>query len=204
MISIYQLKSRFQKLLRPLSDGCARRHISANTVTIAAFVLSCAVGGAIYILAKQNPRWLWLLPIALLIRMALNAIDGMIAREHNQKTAVGAILNELGDILSDCVIYVPFLEVLNAPNWQILLFLLLTVVSETVGIMGVQIGASRRYDGPMGKSDRAFWLGLWAAIAAHCATPARTVEIVINILCCLLVWTIVNRVVGALREVKNK
>lgn len=204
MISIYQLKSRFQKILRPISDFCARTGISANAVTVAAFVLSCAVGAAIYALAGQNSLWLWLLPVALPIRMALNAIDGMIARDNNQKTALGAILNELGDILSDCAMYVPFLYVLGVEEWLILIFTILTIVSETVGIMGVQIEASRRYDGPMGKSDRAFWLGLLAAISAHCVIPPKTIGILIGAICFLLIYTITNRVTGALREVKNK
>ena len=204
MVSVYQLKGSFQKILRPLSDWCAHAGISANAVTIAAFILSCAVGAAIYFGARQNPLWLWLLPAALLIRMALNAIDGMIAREHNQTTALGAILNELGDILSDCVLYVPFFIVLQVPDLLILLSILLTVVTETVGIMGVQIGASRRYDGPMGKSDRAFWLGVLAAISAHCIIPSKVMIIIIETICFLLFYTIINRIYGALREVKRK
>lgn len=204
MVSVYQLKGRFQKMLRPLSDWCAHAGISANAVTIAAFVLSGAVGAAIYFGAEQNPLWLWLLPITLLVRMALNAIDGMIAREHQQTTALGAILNELGDILSDCVLYVPFFIVLQVPDFLILLAILLTVITETAGITGVQIGASRRYDGPMGKSDRAFWLGLLAAISAHYAIPNQIMIIIIETICFLLFYTIINRIYGALREVKRK
>jgi CDP-diacylglycerol--glycerol-3-phosphate 3-phosphatidyltransferase len=33
--------------------------------------------------------------------MALNAIDGMLAREHDMQSPLGAMLNELGDVLSD-------------------------------------------------------------------------------------------------------
>lgn len=41
--------------------------------------------------------------------MTLNALDGMLARECNQKTRLGAILNETGDVISDIVLYLPFL-----------------------------------------------------------------------------------------------
>ena len=37
-----------------------------------------------------------------------------------------------------------------------MVIVVLTLVSEMTGVVAVQIGASRRYDGPMGKSDRAF------------------------------------------------
>jgi len=32
----------------------------------------------------------------------------------------------------------------------------LAIVSEMAGVMGIAYGAGRRYEGPMGKSDRAF------------------------------------------------
>ena len=38
--------------------------------------------------------------MVLFLRMALNAIDGMLAREFNQKTNLGAYLNELTDVIS--------------------------------------------------------------------------------------------------------
>ena len=47
------------------------------------------------------------LPPVLLARMALNAVDGMLAREHAMQSALGAILNELGDVLSDTALYLP-------------------------------------------------------------------------------------------------
>ena len=47
-------------------------------------------------------RWpLLLIPVVLVLRMALNAIDGMLAREHGMRTRLGALLNELGDVISD-------------------------------------------------------------------------------------------------------
>lgn len=204
MISVYQLKGRFQQLLRPISDCFARCGLTANMVTIGAFVLSAITGAAVYLQVPHSSLWLWILPAALFLRMALNAIDGMMAREHSQASALGAILNELGDILSDCIIYVPLLWVLQCNSALIMLFALLMITSETVGIMGVQIGASRRYDGPMGKSDRAFWLGVLAAVAAHIAITPKAVQIIVGAMCFLLFYTILNRIYGALKEVENK
>ena len=203
MISVYSFKSKFQRFLRPISNRCAYVGISANMVTVAAFVLSCLAGVTVYLLIPQNRLWFWILPIVLFIRMALNAIDGMIAREHNQKTALGAILNELGDMLSDCVIYIPFLCSVSINLMLIMIFSLLAVISEAVGIMGLQISASRRYDGPMGKSDRAFWLGVVALILVYYPISLKTLELIVIIMCLLLLYTIINRIIGALQEVKK-
>ena len=40
--------------------------------------------------------------------MALNAIDGMLAREFNQKSRLGGYLNEITDVVSDGALYLFF------------------------------------------------------------------------------------------------
>lgn len=204
MISVYNLKSKFSDVLRPICNTLVAIGVTANMVTISAFVLSVITGVLIYFYIPKCTLVYWILPISLFVRMALNNIDGVIAREHNQKTNIGAIYNELGDILSDIAIYVPLLLVLHSNFYLILLFTVLTLISETVGIMGVQIGASRHYDGPMGKSDRAFWLSL-VAIAAYFGLICHNVSnIIIGIVSLLLIYTIFNRIIGALKEANNK
>src|ERR1700739_1577517 len=105
MPSIYGLKPKLQKLLRPVTNGLARAGITANQVKLAAVALSFATGAVLF--HFHNSRALRLPPVVPFRRMALNAIDGMLAREHNQKAALGAILNELGDVLSDSALYLP-------------------------------------------------------------------------------------------------
>ncbi len=68
------------------------------------------------------------------------------------------------------------------------------------GALGPLVGASRRYDGPMGKSDRALVfgaLGLWAALAAPLPNWAA---LAMPALAGALAATIVNRVRGGLKE----
>src|SRR5262245_25669995 len=166
MASIYQLKPAFQGTLRPLVARLAARGITANQVTVAALLLSVA-SGALVALWPGAALPLLLMPVALFLRMALNAIDGMLAREHGQKSRLGALLNEIGDVLSDAALYLPLALVPALADWPLIAAVLLAVVAEMTGVLGPTVGASRRYDGPMGKSDRAFvfgalalWLGL--------------------------------------------
>ncbi|MDR0734909.1 MAG: CDP-alcohol phosphatidyltransferase family protein [Elusimicrobiota bacterium] len=198
MISVYQLKTKFQNILRPLTNALAKAGITANHVTISAFMMSALVGFIIYKFAHKNNIVLLILPIFLFVRMALNAIDGMLAREHAQKSRLGAILNELGDVLSDAVIYAPFLIVIGTGEYLTITAISLAIISETVGIMGIQIGADRRYDGPMGKSDRAFWFSVIAILEVLFKLPLSVINALIGIIAALLVFTIFNRIKKAL------
>ncbi len=199
MPTIYQLKPAFQNLLRPLVRGLAAAGVTANQVTIAAFVLSAATGAALW-------RWpdaraaLLAVPLVCFVRMALNAIDGMLAREFGQKSRLGAILNEVGDVLSDAALYLPFAALAGVAPALVVAVVLLAIVSEMTGVVAVQIGASRRYDGPAGKSDRAFIFGLVGLLAGCGVAPGTWTNVLLILELALLVATIVNRARGALRE----
>lgn len=201
MPSIYGLKPKFQNLLRPFTNVLARLGVSANQVTLAAMLLSFVTGAAIYRL--HSPRSLLLLPAVLFLRMALNAIDGMLACEHNQKTALGAILNELGDVFSDTALYLPLAAIPGFAPALIVVIVLLSVLSEMTGIIGVQIGASRRYDGPMGKSDRAFVFGALGLLLGLELPIVPVVRYVLWFVLALLLLTIANRARCSLAELQG-
>lgn len=198
-MSIYALKPKFQALLRPLTAALARSGVTANQVTLAAAVVSVVLGLFIAWRAPERSTFL-LLPLWMFLRMALNAIDGMLAREFGQKTRLGAYLNELTDVVSDAALYLPFaLLPPFSPLWTGVV-IVLAVVSEFAGVLGPAVGASRRYDGPMGKSDRAFVFGalaLWAGLGL--ALP-EWLAWIMPLLALLLCLTIVNRVRRGLQE----
>ncbi|MCC6139182.1 MAG: CDP-alcohol phosphatidyltransferase family protein [Nitrospira sp.] len=199
MASIYQLKSTFQNVLRPLTRALAAAQVTANHVTLAALALSCLAGGLIA--WQPHERSLLLLrPLTLFIRMALNAIDGMLAREHDMKTRLGAVLNELGDVISDAALYLPLGLVPAFNLWLIVGLVILAVMVEMTGVVAVQIGAARNYAGPMGKSDRAFAFGLIALLLGLGMAEGAWVTAALSIMLLLSLFTIYNRARLALRE----
>lgn len=201
-MTIYDLKPAFQGLLRPVCRRMAGRGITANQVTLSALVLSLAAGATI--LVSVGARWaLALVPVVLFVRMALNAIDGMLAREHDMKTPLGAILNELGDVVSDITLYLPFAVIPGVSARLVVLTVILAVLTEMTGVVAVQVGAHRRYDGPMGKSDRAFVFGLLALLIAAGVHVGRWTTIAFGALAVLLVLTVLNRVRRALQEIST-
>lgn len=199
MASVYDLKPRFQALLRPLVNALAARGVTANQVTLAAVVLSLIGGGLIA--WKPFETWpLLLLPLVLLLRMALNAIDGMLAREHGQQSKLGAILNELGDVVSDGVLYLPlaWVPMVSAP--LAVAVGMLAIISEMTGVIAIQIGARRQYQGPMGKSDRALWFGALGLALGLGVAPGNWMNWGLGLMLALLVVTVANRARGALKE----
>ncbi len=148
---------------------------------------------------EQSWPWL-LLPFLLFLRMALNAIDGMLAREHNMKSKIGAILNELGDVISDTALYLPFALITGIWSWLVIITCLLAIISEMTGLIGIQIGASRRYDGPMGKSDRAFVFGVIGLLIGMGVESGTWLNVIQLIVATLLTATIYNRAKNALKE----
>lgn len=201
MPSIYDLKPRFQALLRPLVRGLARAGVTANQVTVFAMALSLGAGASIAV--WRNEAWpLFLVPPILFARMALNAVDGMLAREHDQKSSLGAILNEVGDVISDAGLYLPFALIPGIPPAWVVAVVVLSIITEMTGVVSVQIGASRRYDGPMGKSDRAFVFGVLALLVGFKVSLHGWIGYALMAVAALLMLTVINRARAALREVR--
>lgn len=202
-MSIYSLKPKFQNLLRPITQRLYDSGVTANQVTLFACIVSVLLGLGLY--ALQAPSVLFvLIPIWMFIRMALNAIDGMLAREFNQKSRLGAYLNEVTDVVSDAALYLPFVWIAAFSTLQIALVIWLSVLSEMVGILGQVIGKSRRYDGPMGKSDRAFvfgLLGLLVGVSNILTQYSTVIYWLMWLIVTLIVWTIIRRIRAGLQEV---
>jgi CDP-diacylglycerol--glycerol-3-phosphate 3-phosphatidyltransferase len=193
-MTIYALKSRFQAFLRPLVRALYDAGTTANQITIVACIISIGLAFAI----ARGPRGMFfLLPVWMLLRMALNAIDGMLARELGQKSRLGAYLNELTDVVSDAALYLPFGIYFGWLATGAAIFA--AALSEMTGVLGLMVGASRRYDGPMGKSDRAFVFSLLALWISFANVPAWGTWVMWAITA-LTAWTIVNRVRAGLRE----
>ncbi len=162
--SVYALKPGFQNLLSPCVNRLAAWGVTPNQVTLSACGLSVVLG---LDLAIGKQLWI-LLPVFLPVRMALNAMDGMLARNYGQETRAGAVLNELSDLISDAALTLPFAHLANPLGVGVAIFF--AALTEVAAIAG---GGPRRNHGPFGKSDRAVvlgfcgaWLGLGWPVAA--------------------------------------
>jgi CDP-diacylglycerol---glycerol-3-phosphate 3-phosphatidyltransferase len=189
--SLNLLKPLLKRALRPLAAGLAGEGVTANQVTIISLVGSIIVG-LLSVHADGGPVW-GLLPIWMLVRMALATIDGTLAIDFGQKSRLGGILNEVGDIISDIAMFVPLAFLPTFPPVWIALVLSLTMLTEIAGIVGPVLGSSRRIEGPFGKVDRSLAvgvIGVWLACVGPLPENAR---FVLPFFAILLLLTIGNR-----------
>lgn len=195
--SIYQLKPQFQQLLQPLMRALVRCRVTPNQITLTTMLLSLAYGAALACWPHRAGLWGGL-ALFLLLRMALNAIDGMLANATGQKTRLGTLLNEICDQVSDVALYLPFALAAGLHAPLVVLAVCAALLAEFAGVLALSVGAARRFDGPMGKSDRAFWFGLLGLLIAYGAAPPL-LDGVLGLVIALSAWTVVNRLRRALR-----
>jgi CDP-diacylglycerol---glycerol-3-phosphate 3-phosphatidyltransferase len=197
--SLTYLKPRFKLALQPVAAGLARRGVVANQVTVASLLGSLLVGATLAHGAGHSMVFA-LLPMWLLVRMGLAAIDGTLAIEFGQKSRLGGILNEVGDAVSDVALIAPLAFISATLIPAVVVISALTIAIELAGIVGLLLGGIRRVEGPFGKADRSIALGAAGAwIACFGGLPADA-AVVLGICNGLAVLTIVNRVRFSFRE----
>lgn len=162
--TLYDIKPRFQALLRPLVEWAARTRIRPNHLTITAIGVS-AIAGAAVGLGAATTWLLWFVPALYLLRMALNAMDGLLAREHGMTSRRGALLNEVGDVVSDALAYLPFAYLVPGVRALVVVVVVLGLIAEVTALAAAG-ESGRRNDGPLGKSDRALAFGGLTVLAA--------------------------------------
>ena len=190
-LSVYQLKPQFQRLLRPLVQALATARVTPNQLTVGTAALMVAYGAALA--ARPAERGLWLGLVAVMpLRMALNALDGLLATHTGRKTRLGAMLNEVCDVVADLALYLPAALIAGVPPVLAVLVACGAAVVEMTGLAALAAGSPRRFDGPMGKSDRAVAYGL-IGLLAGCGAPAAWITGVLALVALLLAWTLVNR-----------
>ena len=199
-MTLYDIKHKFQNLLRPMVVKLHAGGVTANQVTLLAMLTSVFLGGLL--MYFPTPILYISLPFYLFFRMALNAIDGMLAREFKQQSTLGAILNEVGDIISDAALYLAFAFLTGIAPWLVILVVLLSWLTEFCGVIAQTLTGIRNYRGPLGKSDRAFVLGALGLFIALWPQYVSVANIIFGIAALLLAWTCIIRCRSAL-EAKN-
>ena len=162
--SVYSLKPRFRASLRGVERAVIARGIGADQVTAAG--LACgAVAAAAILLSALAPWWLLCVPPLVLLRLACNALDGMIAVDTHGARPIGQVANEFADRIADACILIALSVRAGAPLLGIGT-LALVLLSSYLGTVAQAAGGTRQYTGVMGKADRMILLALAAPVAA--------------------------------------
>jgi CDP-diacylglycerol---glycerol-3-phosphate 3-phosphatidyltransferase len=190
MLSMYAMKPMYQKLFR----GAAGNWMTPNMATGFGILFSFVVSLAYLLGGRVNAQFFLLVPIGLILRMGMNALDGMLAREKGLATPLGAVLNEVTDVVNDVICYAPLWFVPGVKRMVLLAFLLLIFFAEFSGLLGQAVSGRRRYEGPLGgKTDRAAWMGVFAGLCAFKPEWWRHNELLMIVVCVFILLTAVNR-----------
>lgn len=168
-MGIYSIKPKFRELLSPLLKLLWNVH--PDVLTWSALGCSVLVGTSFQWALEH--RWLFLtVPVLVFIRIALNALDGLLAQATGKARAFGEVLNETTDRLSDlAILFGIALSPLSSLAWGAPA-IALVLLSSYVGILSKAVGVKRQYGGILGKADRMFWLGAACLAAFWLGNPA--------------------------------
>ena len=153
MAGIYALKPAFQRSLAGIERWLVVKRVHPDWITGAALVISVVGGVCLYV----APGRLWplaLVPVIAVVRTALNALDGLVAKSTGLARPWGEVLNELSDRFADVALLGGI--ALAAPSNLILGASAITMMllSSYLAILSKAAGGRRQYMGPMGKADR--------------------------------------------------
>ena len=192
-MSIYALKPKFQNLLRPLVRRLHASGVTANQVTLFACAISIVLGIALALAPTHAPLFM-LLPLWFFLRMALKAMDGMLAREFGQKSALGGYLNEITDVIADAALYLPFAFVAPFGALSVGIFIYLAALTEFCGVLGAGLATARCTLGGGATSDRAFAIGSLSFYYARAGSLPGWLNATLWLLNILLVLTCIQRI----------
>jgi phosphatidylglycerophosphate synthase len=161
---LYRLKPASQAIVAPIARWLARRRVAPDLVTWAAVPVAL-VGGLSLALSGGAPPLLLVVPLVAALRLGLNLLDGMVARESGVAHPLGELWNELGDRLAD-VLFIGGLAFHPAVDPRLALgAVIAAVLASYVGITARAAGGRRQYGGPMSKPGRMATLAVAAPLA---------------------------------------
>ena len=186
-------------MLMPFVDYLHKHNLTPNQVTVSACLLSIIIGMLFYFNFESG--WIYaVLPVFMFVRMAMNAIDGVLAKKFNLESRLGKFLNELTDVISDTALFIPFILLTQTFQPAVTVFIALSIISEMAGVLAEITSGTRRYDGPMGKSDRAFLIGAVSVLLLFGVPLEPYLHIVFIAASVLIAVNIYKRVLGGLEE----
>ncbi|NIM93680.1 MAG: hypothetical protein GTO18_08205 [Anaerolineales bacterium] len=159
-MGIYSTKSLWQKVLKPIVTISVQYQVHPDVFTYSAVIISIVGAVGLY-LARTSHAWLWILPPCVLLRLTLNLLDGLVARERQLADTFGELKNEFGDRVADVAIFLGLALGGYVDTRLVLISLSLILCVSYLGILGKAMTGERVYSGIFGKGDRMISLAVF-------------------------------------------
>jgi len=169
-IDLYALKPAITGSLAPVVGWLARAGIPPDAITLAALPVAAA-GGAAILASPSAPAMLALVPLAVVLRLLLNLLDGALARQTGRSHPRGELYNELVDRLSDTLLLAPVALVPGALGPAVWIGVVLALLASFTSVAAKAAGGGRTYRGVLSKPGRMALLAT-VSLAVLVAGPA--------------------------------
>jgi len=146
-----------------IAAALVRSRLTPNQISVLSVLF--ALAGAAALLALPGAIGALACALAILLRLACNLFDGMVAVEGGKGTATGALYNELPDRLADSLFLVALGYAIALP-WLGWLAALLAALTAYIRALGGALGQAQDFRGPMAKPHRMWLLGIALVLAA--------------------------------------
>ena len=198
-MGIYAIKPAFQRSLKPIERVLVDNKVHPTPINLAALVLSI-IGGCSLAYSGEYQWLLIIVPFVAFLRTALNALDGMVARELDvANREFGEVLNETLDRISDAALLFG-LTLASYTSLTLGAVATITVlITSYLSIVSKAAGGSRQYGGVMGKADRMIVLGA-GSVVLLATGYAPTGDIMLAIILFGTLITFVQRFVSIRKE----
>lgn len=177
----------------------ARMGITPNQISVLSIVFAALGAGCLWL-----GGW-YLLAAALCIqgRLLCNLFDGMVAVEHQQATALGAVYNEFPDRIADSLLLVAGGYACGQPElgW---LAALAAALTAYVRVFGASCGLGHDFRGPMAKQHRMALLTIACVASSFLPFGRMPLLIAMAIIAVLSLVTCVTRTRALCRQLQQK
>lgn len=187
-MGIYRIKPRFQVALGGIERALVRRRVHPDYLTVGALLLSVLGGVALW--ATHWSTWLFLLiPLVAIGRTALNALDGLVARDTGLARPWGEVLNEFCDRLADVALLGGASLAVGSDARLGAVTIVVMLLCSYLSILSKAAGGRRQYGGIMGKADRMIYLSV-ASVAAFLLPGRQVIALYLFLVLLGLLFTI--------------
>jgi phosphatidylglycerophosphate synthase len=90
-MNLFALRKQLDRLTHPVVSALAKLPLHANAWTMLGAFIGLVAGGVMFL------GWWWLGLVLLLVRGLVDHVDGFKARNHNQRSTFGAVMDDTSD-----------------------------------------------------------------------------------------------------------
>ncbi|MEP6735545.1 MAG: CDP-alcohol phosphatidyltransferase family protein [Chryseolinea sp.] len=154
------IASRDSTWAKRLATYLAQKNVSPNFVSILSIAFAALAFAAFYldpVSPQYHIAWMILAIAGIQLRLVMNLLDGMVAVEHNKKSAVGGLFNEVPDRIADTLIICGVYYEIQLLDYAIPLVywaVILSITTAYIRTLGASLQCGHHFLGPMAKQHR--------------------------------------------------